>query len=145
MGADFTDDEIYQISGVFYPRGHVFAMFSDLDALRIVSADIADLEGIGQVQVLSSDVILEGLAERAERVGGLPSVGRERQFMVRFVELATQGLWGLLIEVADADVDAISTALKARRAELAYHYRLLVIEELVDSTPRAQAAAAGTK
>lgn len=63
--------------------------------------------------------------------------------MRRFVELARAGKAGLLIEVGDADTDALGSALKAAGALLAYHYRALVIEELVEASPGAEAAAAG--
>ena len=63
--------------------------------------------------------------------------------MLRFVELAQAGKAGLLIELADAEVEAISTILNASGALLAYCYRKLVIEELVDASPRVEAAAPG--
>ena len=48
-----------------------------------------------------------------------------------------------MIEVGHAAPEAIAQVLEANNAALAYHYRTLVIEELVDTKPRAEAAAAG--
>ena len=98
----------------------------------------------GAITLATPTAIQQAFAQRAADVGtGAPSVGREDQFMLRFVELAQAGKAGLLIELADAEVEAISTILNASGALLAYCYRKLVIEELVDASPRAEAAAAG--
>ena len=104
---------------------------------------MADVPDVGAVQLAEPGALQQTFAKRAADVGGAPSVGREDQFMLRFVELARGGKAGLLIEVGRADTEALSAALAASGAVLAYYYRTLVIEELVDASPRAEAAAAG--
>ena len=142
MGHDFTDDALYGPGGVFYPRGYVFAMFLDAAAAQAAVTALAALAEIGSVQLVSSSTIVERMSPRAAD-RGMPSVGREDQFMRRFVELAQQGWGGLLVDVGKADTAALGAALQAHGAALAYLYRTLVIEDLVDTTPRAEAAAAG--
>jgi len=143
MTSPLSDTSLYTARGVFYPRGQVFAMLPDAARGRAAADAVSALPGIGAVQVVEGAAIAQRFTQRAEEVGGAPSVGREDQFMLRFVELARQGLCGLLIDLGEADAAAVAEALQAQRAALAYHYRALVIEELVDASPRAEAAAAG--
>ena len=143
MTTALSDPSLYTPRGVFYPRGQIFAMLPDFASAQ-AAADVASaLPGVGAVQVVEGAAIVTQFGPRADEVGGAPSVGREDQFMLRFVELARQGLGGLLIDPDKADVAAIGEALNEQRAAVAYHYRALVIEELVDASPRAEAAAAG--
>lgn len=131
------------LTGSYYPTGHVFAMFADDAAAQAAAARVAEVPGVGAVTLATPAAIEAAFAKRAADVGGTPSVGREDQFMLRFVELARAGKFGLLIDVAAADADAVSAALDAGGAQLVYHYRTLVIDELVEPTRRAEAAAAG--
>lgn len=138
-----SDQSLYRMSDAFYPRGHVFAMFADADAAEETASKLREVRGIGLIDVVSAEAIIEGMQEGAQKTGGMPSVGREHQFMRRFVELAHKGCGGLLAEVASADIDAMTSIFLQQPVELAYFYRPLVIEELVDSTKRADDAAAG--
>ena len=142
--APFTADAShFTMSGAYYPKDHVFAMFADPAAAQAAAERIGAVPDVGALSLAEPGAIQQAFAERAAAVGGAPSVGREDQFMLRFVELARAGRAGLLIEVGRADTAALSAALAASGAVLAYYYRALVIEELVDPTPRAEAAAAG--
>lgn len=144
MNTFTADPSHFTMGGAYYPTGHVFAMFTDEAAAQAAAAQIAAVAGVGAITLATPAAIQQAFAQRAADVGtGAPSVGREDQFMLRFVELAQAGKAGLLIELADAEVEAISAILNANGALLAYCYRKLVIEELVDASPRAEAAAAG--
>ena len=144
MSNRLSDKHLYRMNDAFYPRGHVFSMLVDTPAAEDAAATLAEIEGIGAIDIVPGDAIIAAMNEGAQKAGdGMPSVGREHQFMLRFVELAHAGCSGLLVEVAGADQDAIARALATQRVELAYLYRLRVIEELVDSTERANDAAAG--
>ena len=136
-------DSHFTPSGAYYPTGHVFAMLADAQAAQDAARQLAEVPDIGAIHVVAPAKIEQVLGKRAADVGGVPSVGREDQFMLRFVELARAGKHGLQIEVGNADTDAIAAILKAASAGLGYYYRTLVIEELIDSSPRAEAAAAG--
>lgn len=139
------DPSQFNMTGAYYPKGHVFAMFQDLPSAQTAASQLAAVPKVGAVQALAPADIGSAFAERAAATaeGGAPSVGREDQFMLRFVELARSGKAGVLIEMADANADDVSAVLNQAGALLAYHYRALVIEELVDTTPRAEAAASG--
>lgn len=143
MATFSPDSSHFSIGGAYYPKGHVFAMFRDAAAARATADSVAKLPQVGEVRWLSPESIGQAFARRAESVGGMPSVGREDQFMLRYVELASKGKAGLLIDMADAAPEAVSAALAAAGALLAYHYRALVIEELVQTATQAEAAASG--
>lgn len=143
MSNRLSDKRLYRMGDVFYPRGHVFCMLADPAAAEAAARRLADVAGIGAIDVVPGADIIESLSDGAQKAGGMPSVGREHQFMLRFVELAQAGRCGLLVEVAHADQDAIAAVLTAQRIDLAYLYGLLVMEELVDSSKRADDAAAG--
>lgn len=129
--------------GAYYPKGHIFAMFATTQAAQSAAAKVSGVDKVGSAAVASPQEITQAFAARAAEVGGMPSVGREDQFMARFVELAGTGNAGLLIEVSGASPDAISKALLDAGALLAYYYRALIIDELVELTGRTEAAAAG--
>lgn len=138
-----ADPGDFTVGGAYYPTNRVFAMFTDSAAAHAAAQRVAAVPDIGTVSVAEPADIQQAFAKRASEVGGAPSIGREDQFMLRFVELAGAGKAGLLIEVDKAETKDLSAALATSGAVLAYYYRTLVIEELVDSTPRAEAAAAG--
>ena len=137
------DPSHFSLTGAYYPTGHVFAMFNEAAAARAVVAELAKVHKVGEVRSLPPDSIVQAFAERSASVGGMPSVGREDQFMLRYVELAQQGKAGVLVEMGDAASDEVGAVLAAAGALLAYHYRALVIEELVEASTQAEAAASG--
>ncbi|HOB65899.1 hypothetical protein [Ottowia sp.] len=131
------------LTGAYYPTGHVFAMFADESAAQAASNRMQAVPDVGDVTLAMPDAIQAAFAKRAAEVGAMPSVGREDQFMLRFVELARAGKCGLLIDMGNADAEAVQAVLDEHGALVAYHYRNLVIEEMVTPTPKAEAAAAG--
>ena len=145
MSTAFVPDPSHftKLTGAYYPTGHVFAMFGDEAAANAAAERLRALPGVGAVTLCTPDAIESAFAERAAQVGGAPSVGREDQFMLRYVELARAGTCGVLVELDNAGADALRNALEETQATLAYHYRTLVIDELISPTPRAEAAAAG--
>lgn len=143
MNPVLTNESLYRMGDVFYPRGHVFALLANPAAARAAAASVATVKAVGRIDVVPAEDILDSLSEGAAKAGGMPSLGRERQFMLRFVELARAGCCGLLIHVDEADPEAIAAALAGHSVELAYLYRFLVIEELLESSKRAEDAAAG--
>ena len=143
MTAFTADPKHFTVAGAYYPTDHVFAMFADAAAAQAAATRMAEVPDVGAVQLAEPGAIQRTFAKRAADVGGAPSVGREDQFMLRFVELARAGCCGLLIHVDEADPEAIAAALAGHSVELAYLYRFLVIEELLESSKRAEDAAAG--
>lgn len=138
-----ADPSHFSISGTYYPKGHVFAMFNDAAAAHAAVAAVAKVPQVGEVQFLPPEAIVQAFAERTRSVDGMPSVGREDQFMLRYVELAGEGNAGVLIDMGHAAAEGVSAALAAHGAVLAYHYRTLVIEELVHTAAHAEEVASG--
>ena len=143
MSGFATDPGQFSMSGAYYPKGHTFAMFKDAATAQAAAARVAGVPQIGQVQTVSPGEITQAFAERAKSVGGVPSPGREDQFMLRYVELAQRGCAGVLIDMADAAPDDVATELASAGALLAYAYRALVIEELVTPPPPVEGVAVG--
>ena len=119
MTAFTADPKHFTVAGAYYPTDNVFAMFADAAAAQAAATRMAEVPDVGAVQLAEPGAIQQTFAKRAADVGGAPSVGREDQFMLRFVELARGGKAGLLIEVGRADTEALSAALAASGAVLA--------------------------
>lgn len=143
MNRFIVEPSHFTIGGAYYPKGHVFAMFPTEAVTHRAAHKVATIPRIGAVSVLTSHDITQTFGERVEEVGGLPSVGREDQFMLRFVELAHDDQSGLLVEVAHANVQSLSQVLREHGADVAYYYRTLIIEELIDPGSEAESAASG--
>ena len=97
MAAFTADPKHFTVAGAYYPTDHVFAMFADAAAAQAAATRMAEVPDVGAVQLAEPGAIQQTFAKRAADVGGAPSVGREDQFMLRFVELARGGKAGLLI------------------------------------------------
>ena len=143
MSTYTADPSHFSMSGAYYPKGHVFAMFNSAADAHAAVTRLAAVHKVGEVRLLPPEAIVQAFAERAESVGGMPSVGREDQFMLRYVELAEEGKPGVLVDVGDASTEDLSAAFAATGAVLAYYYRTLVIEELVQTSTHAEEAASG--
>ncbi len=143
MASFQADPGHFTVGGAYYPTGKVFAMFNSADEAHAAVARAAKVAKVGEVRYLPPEAIVQAFAERTESVGGMPSVGREDQFMLRYVELAKEGKAGVLIDMQGASVDDVGAALAAAGAVLAYYYRTLVIEELVQTSTHADEVAAG--
>ena len=138
-----VDPSHFSMSGAYYPKGHVFALFNDAASAHAAVAALAKVPKVGEVQFLPSEAIVQAFAERTESVGGMPSVGREDQFMLRYVELAKEGNAGVLLAMGHATTDDVGAALTKAGAVLAYYYRALVIEELIHTSTHAEETASG--
>ena len=140
---NFLEDEsLRSMSGSFYPSGHVFAMFDSDSAARAAADELLRL-GVSDARSAGPAQILAAWAKRAAEIGSsLPSVGREEQFVVRFVELAAQGGAGMLAKIdGPTSPESLQDALQRHRPAVAYYYRPLIIEEWV--SPDSRAAEAG--
>lgn len=125
---------LFNIRGQFYPRDHVVAILPSEKEAREAASALADA-GIdsGEILVLSPAEIrfnLTGTAEESDRP--LPSPGTEAETSRKFVDLADEGHWALLIHSKRSEEDElIVKALTESHAVLAERYRMLVIEDLM--------------
>ena len=130
------DARMTTMRGIFYPRGHVFALFPDEPSvLRAVQA----LHAVGHAGD-AAHAPPETLLHDVEHTLGstadapMPSVGAEGDMVRRIADWARRGYHGLLIPVGDkSQVRAIVDCITPHGAAAALHYRMLVIEELIDS------------
>lgn len=146
----FTLDSSYtSMAGVFYPSGHVFALFATAEAAKATAAALETPDGgescayAGPTTIMSDIVRTLGEGDTA-----MPSVGADGDFVRRIADLAGRGCHGLLIEVGKADVAGhITPILETHGAEAAFYYRTLVIEDLITRQPDAgpQSVTVGTR
>ncbi|MGB4926382.1 MAG: hypothetical protein WBP25_07780 [Giesbergeria sp.] len=125
------------MSGVFYPTGHIFALFPAADLAR-QAADALDTAGdIGESAYASPEVILKDIVRTLGSSDAvLPSVGAEGDFVRRIADLASAGHHGLLVEVGKHDdAEVLAATLQRVGAVAAFHYRTLVIEDLIEQPP----------
>ena len=127
------DSSMTNMSGTFYPTGHVFALFPDEDCVRQAATRLQTAGHSGDTAYGSPEVILQDVVRT---LGGadapLPSVGAEGDMVRRIADLASKGHHGLLIAMADNDeIDNVTAAITPEGAVAAFYYRTFIIEELV--------------
>lgn len=141
------DSSVLSMSQTFYPSGCVFAMLPDADAAQQAAAALEQVRGIDGVSLALPQSMVDQWSKRAEEIrDNPPSVGREEQFQVRFLELAENGGHGLLIKLgSNTDQAQATEVLVAHQCSVAYEYGRLVIEEWISPSSSAKQAAADTK
>ena len=96
------DSSMTNLSGVFYPTGHVFALFPDEDCARQAAAALHSASHQGELAHASPEFILQ---EIVRTLGGndipLPSVGAEGDMVRRIADLAAKGMAMDSLPVAD--------------------------------------------
>lgn len=126
------DSSMLTMAGVFYPTGHLFAMFpTQEDAERVAGALPGSKRDKPTLLLSPSDVM-----EKIVRTVGsadipLPSVGTEASTIRVYADLAGKGHWALMVYAPDADeTEAAMRAVRAAPFACAIKYRKLVIEEM---------------
>ena len=122
------------MNGVFYPTGHVFALFQNEEALQNAAGALEDATHPGSLAHASPDRIRREVTRTVDDTESvLPSVGADNDIVRRIDDLAQQGYHGVLIELADKDnMKNLQAALTQAQATAAFYYRTFVIEELVE-------------
>lgn len=122
------------MNGVFYPTGHVFALFKDEPAALQTTNALQDAHHHGNLAHADPERIRNQVSHTlASTEGVLPSAGADNDIVRRIDDLANQGRHGLLIELTDKDdIENVQAALEANGAEAAFYYRTFIIEELVE-------------
>lgn len=131
------DSTMTNMGGVFYPTGHVFAMFPDEDCVRQAATALHSGNHHGDLAYASPEVILQEIVHTLGTADApLPSVGAEGDMVRRIADLAGRGHHGLLIAMGDKDTpDNVVAAIAPQGAAAAFYYRTFIIEDLV--TPAA--------
>lgn len=125
------------MNGVFYPTGHVFALFQDEGALQQAVAELQKGGHQGSLAYASPEGIRNEITRTVDDTETtLPSVGADNDLVRRIDNLARRGHHGVLIEVTDKDaVENVQAALTEHQATAAFYYRTFIIEELVKPPP----------
>ncbi len=129
------DSTMTNMGGVFYPTGHVFALFPDEDCVRQAAAALEKAGHRGELAYAGPEAILQGIVHTLGAADApLPSVGAEGDMVRRIADLAGTGHHGLLIRMADKDkADAVVAAITPPGATTAFYYRTFIIEDLITS------------
>lgn len=128
------DSSHTSMSGVFYPTGQVFAMFPSAELTRQAATSVADSGHVGECFYADAETIQKTITRTAESGDApMPSVGAEADFVRRIGDLAEHGYGGLLIAMdKQDDAEKLTQTLDAAGAVVAFYYRTLVIEVLVE-------------
>lgn len=143
------DSTMTSMGGVFYPTGHVFALFPDEDCVRQAAAALQAAGHVGDTAYASPELILQDIVHTLGTADApLPSVGAEGDMVRRIADLAGKGHHGLLIKMADKDnADALVAAIAPEGAVTAFYYRTFIIEDLITpaaANENAQSVVVGT-
>lgn len=125
--------DMLTLAGVFYPTGHVFAMFPTEDDARQTAQTLENDKLSKQpVMLLSPQVILEQVVRTVGSADiPLPSAGTEAATVRQYAALAGQGHWAVMVHAPDADeTEAVMRVVRQAPFSFAEKYRRLVIEDL---------------
>lgn len=130
------DARMTSMRGIFYPRGHVFALFPDEPSVQRAVHALHAVGHAGDSAHAPPETLLRDVAHTLSSVADapLPSVGAEGDMVRRIADWARRGYHGLLIPVGHpSQARAIVDCITPHGAAAALHYRTLIIEELIDS------------
>jgi hypothetical protein len=126
--------DMLNIRGQFYPTGYIVASFPSEQAARDAAKAVAEAgTDPDEIYLLTPEVVMGEIAHTVGNAGiPLPSAGTEADTVRRFVELAAQGHYTLMIPSPDREhKDPVTSALERAAPAYAQKYRSLVIEDLV--------------
>jgi len=143
------DSTMTNMGGIFYPTGHVFALFPDEDCVRQAAAALQSAGHAGEMAYASPEVIMQEIVHTLGTADApLPSVGAEGDMVRRIADLAGSGHHGLLVKMADKDnAEALVAAIAPAGAVTAFYYRTFIIEDLITpatTDERTQSVVVGT-
>ena len=131
------DSTMTNMGGVFYPTGHVFALFPDEDCVRQAAYALQSAGHRGETAYASPEVILEEIVRTLGTADApMPSVGAEGDMVRRIADLAGKGYHGLLISMDSKDSpERLVDAIQPQGAVTAFYYRTFIIEDLIPQQP----------
>ena len=127
--------KMLSMGGGFYPTGHAFIMFPDAqDAEKVarrLDREMPHKPG-EEVMLLTPDVIVRQIG----RVDGhshmrLPSVGTEGATVHKYVDLAREGHYAILVPAhSDKETERVMDIVREVPFSYAQRYHILAIEDL---------------
>lgn len=124
------------LGGVFYPTGYAFILFPDLeDAMRVARELEAEVEvemGSDGIMLLTPDAILTQIGKADDQSDvELPSLGTEGATVRKYVDLAREGHYALMIPTPSQEAtERIMAVVRQVPFSYAQRYHMLVIEDL---------------
>lgn len=124
------------LGGVFYPTGYAFILFPDLeDAMRVARELEAEAEvdvGSDGIMLLTPDAILTQIGKADDQSDvELPSLGTEGATVRKYVDLAREGHYALMIPTPSQEAtERIMAVVRQVPFSYAQRYHMLVIEDL---------------
>ena len=126
-------DDLPTSFGVFKPVGHLMiGLPTQAQTDTLVSA----LQGAGwpshEVRQFTPRESVAELEELVDKAGAMAGFGYEITLLRRYLALAREGQFWLLVKVGGSEHAAQAADIaRERGATLAVHYRLLTVEELI--------------
>ena len=125
--------DMVNMSGQFYPTGHIVVMLPSADAAQAAGRALADA-GMpdDDVSLITPEAMMRDIVRTVGDSGmTMPSAGTEADTVRRYAQYASQGHYGLLVRAPDnEDSERVMQALKDHPVSHAQKYRMLVIEDL---------------
>lgn len=125
--------DMLNMTGQFYPTGHIVMLLPDADAAQsagraLVDAGVAD----DDISLITPEAMMSQIVRTVGNADmPLPSAGTEADTVRRFAQYASQGHYGLLVRAPDnEDSERVMAALRGHPVSHAQRYRMLVIEDL---------------
>ncbi|MEP6965548.1 MAG: RNA-binding protein [Polaromonas sp.] len=121
------------LQGVFYPTGYAFLLFPDEQNANQAGAE---LEAAGfdsqDIMLLSPEVILREIGKvDGESDVALPSVGTEGATVRKYVDLAREGHFALMVKApSDKDTQRVMAAVASLPFSYGQKYHILAMEDL---------------
>ena len=125
--------DMVNMTGQFYPTGHIVVMLPSADAAQAAGRALADA-GMpdDDVSLITPEAMMRDIVRTVGDSGmTMPSAGTEADTVRRYAQYASQGHYGLLVRAPDnEDSERVMQALKDHPVSHAQKYRMLVIEDL---------------
>jgi hypothetical protein len=125
--------DMLTFSGDFYPTGYVVVMFPDAQqAQQAVHELVSGSYDDKAIMLLPPETILREIGRvDGDLDVGLPSVGTEGATAQKYVQLAREGHFGLMVYAAsDKETEEVMKVVRSLRFSYAQKYHMLAMEDL---------------
>jgi hypothetical protein len=125
--------DMLTLSGTFYPTGYVVVMFPDVQQAEQAAQELVSSGFDGEaIMLLPPETILGEIAcvDSYSDVG-LPSVGTEGATAQKYIELAREGHFGLMVHAeSDQETEDVMVVVRALPFSHAQKYHMRAMQDL---------------